>query len=132
MGLQFRAAKSWVTKRVTPDYSNQLDLFSEAPLETPAPVANAPARRSGVMPARPRPQQLDFGSWEPLPPLEDTVRIPTARPTPASTGGNGEAAPPRQFERRDRFAEVGGPGVKMLHTRGAQRLGREIALQGVV
>jgi hypothetical protein len=26
MALQFRTAKSWVTKRVTPDYTNQLDL----------------------------------------------------------------------------------------------------------
>ena len=32
MGLQFRTAKRWITKRIIPDYTNQLDLFSEAPL----------------------------------------------------------------------------------------------------
>ena len=83
MALQFRTAKRWVTRRVTPDFTNQLDLFSEAPLETPAPVANAPARRSGVVPARPRPQQLDFGPWEPLP-AEFAAR-PITKPTPGST-----------------------------------------------
>src|ERR1017187_6660634 len=82
MALQFRTAKSWVTKRVTPDYTNQLDLFSEAPLEMSAPVANAPARTSGVVPARSRPQQLDFGPWEPLPPLEDGRRTPAPVQTP--------------------------------------------------
>jgi hypothetical protein len=54
---------------VTPDYTNQLDLFSEAPIDTPAPVASEPARTSGVSHGRPRPpQQLDFGALEPLPP----------------------------------------------------------------
>src|ERR1017187_5419006 len=90
MALQFRTAKKWVTRRVTPDYTNQLDLFSEAPLEAPAPVASAPAQPSGVVPVRPRQQQLDFGPWEALPP-EYAVRIPTAKPAPASNGGNGVA-----------------------------------------
>ncbi len=30
MALPFRTAKRWMTKRVIPDYTNQLDLFSEA------------------------------------------------------------------------------------------------------
>ena len=34
---------------VTPDYSNQLDLFSEAPQDTPAPVESSTARSSGGM-----------------------------------------------------------------------------------
>jgi hypothetical protein len=90
MAFQFRTAKKWVTRRVTPDYTNQLDLFSEAPLEAPAPVASAPAQPSGVVSVRPRQQQLDFGPWEALPP-EYAVRIPTAKPAPASNGGNGVA-----------------------------------------
>ena len=33
-------AKRWIPKTViTPDYTNQLDLFSEAPIDDPAPVA---------------------------------------------------------------------------------------------
>jgi hypothetical protein len=88
MALQFRTAKRWITKRVTPDYTNQLDLFSEAPLEPPAPGVNAPARPSGVSQARLRPQQLDFGEWEQLPP-EDAVRTPIAKPAAANTGGDG-------------------------------------------
>jgi hypothetical protein len=30
MASQFRTARKWITKRVAPDYTNQLDLFSEA------------------------------------------------------------------------------------------------------
>ena len=37
----------------------------------------------------------------------------------------------REFERRDRLAEIGGPGVEMLDARGFERLRREIALQRV-
>ncbi len=44
-----------MTKRVIPDYTNQLDLFSEAPIETSAPVVSGPVRTSGARP--PRPQQ---------------------------------------------------------------------------
>jgi N12 class adenine-specific DNA methylase len=85
MALQFRSAKRWVTKRVTPDYTNQLDLFSEAPLETPATVANAPAGTFSLSQARRRPQQLDFGAWEPLPP-EDAAATLTPQPGPESSG----------------------------------------------
>jgi hypothetical protein len=42
MAPPFRTAKRWMTKRVIPDYTNQLDLFSEAPLETPSPSLNVP------------------------------------------------------------------------------------------
>jgi N12 class adenine-specific DNA methylase len=94
MGLQFRNANRWITKRVTPDYTNQLDLFSEAPKQTPAPIGNAPLRTSGGAQARPRPpQQLDFGAWEPLP-AEDVPRIPPPPPAPASNGENGVTVHP--------------------------------------
>src|ERR1017187_2608846 len=86
MALQFRTAKRWITKRVTPDYTNQLDLFSEAAPEAPASGVNAPRRVSGVSPARPRPQQLHFLEWEPLPP-EEAVRTSAAKPAHGNTGG---------------------------------------------
>src|ERR1035441_6432785 len=93
MGLQFQTAK-WITRRVTPDYTNQLDLFSEAPEEAPPPAAAARVRTSGSAHVRPRPpQQLDFGEWEPLPP-EDTLRIPPPQPAPAHTVGDGEMLHP--------------------------------------
>ena len=38
MARSFHTAKRWITKRVIPDFTNQLDMFSQAPLETPAPV----------------------------------------------------------------------------------------------
>src|SRR5579872_1449432 len=57
-------------RTVTPDYTDQLDLFSEAP-DTPAPVENSTAHSSGKTHAKPRPpQQLDFGALEPLPPFD--------------------------------------------------------------
>ena len=64
----FRTAKRWMTKRVIQDYSNQLDLFSEAAEETPAQLVSSPARRvPGVSVTRPaRPHQLAFDGWEPL------------------------------------------------------------------
>jgi hypothetical protein len=38
MALPFRA-KKWIPRTVvTPDYTNQPDLFSEAPINTPVPV----------------------------------------------------------------------------------------------
>jgi hypothetical protein len=83
-----------MTRRVIPDYANQLDLFSGAPDEAPVPVTPA---ISAPPYARPRQQQLDFGTYEPLP-LEEDVRSPAARPTPASSGGDGDTAqqPPVQ------------------------------------
>jgi hypothetical protein len=91
MALPYRT-KRWIPKTViTPDYSNQLDLFSEAPIDIPAPVAPEPARTSGVSHGRPRPpQQLDFGALDPLPP-EDAERPPAAKPAPAGAGGDGGA-----------------------------------------
>ena len=86
MALQFRTAKR-ITKRVTPDYTNQLDLFSQAPLETPAPAVSAPAR-SGVSQARPRPQQLGFDVWEPLPPF-DAGAVAATKPNRARSDGDG-------------------------------------------
>ncbi|HTV28258.1 MAG TPA: DEAD/DEAH box helicase family protein, partial [Xanthobacteraceae bacterium] len=64
----FKGAKP--KRAVVPDYSNQLDLFSEAPDDTPAPVENT-AHTTGTIHAKPRPpQQLDFGTLEPLPPFD--------------------------------------------------------------
>src|ERR1035438_654702 len=86
MALQFGTAKRWMTKRVAPDYTNQLDLFSEAAPEAPAPGVNAPRRVSGVSTARPRrAEQLHFLEWEPLPP-EDAVTTPPAKPAHGNTG----------------------------------------------
>jgi N12 class adenine-specific DNA methylase len=93
MGLQFRNAKQWITKRVIPDYTNQLDLFSEAPEETATPVANTPARTSRATQPEPRQQQLDFGPLEPLLP-EDDPRTPAPQPAPANTGGDEERLHP--------------------------------------
>ena len=95
MALPFRTAKRWMTKRVIPDYTNQLDLFSEAPIETPSPVVSGRVRTSGTRP--PRPQQLAFEVWEPLPP-EDATEIPAAEPPPVGTGaGEGTVQrPPEQ------------------------------------
>jgi hypothetical protein len=90
MPLQFGTAKRWITKRVTPDYTNQLDLFSEAAPETPEPAVNAPRRVSGVSQPRPRPQQLDFDVWEPLPPFEAGA-VPPRKPDEPNTGGDGRA-----------------------------------------
>ena len=71
--------KRWIPKTViTPDYTNQLDLFSEAPMDDP--VAPTPAQREHH--ARP-PQQLDFGTLEPLPPFDAG---PPAAGEPARTG----------------------------------------------
>ena len=93
----FRSAKQWMTKRVIPDYTNQLDLFSEAVEETPAPVADAQARSSGFQ-SRPRPpEQMRFLDLVPLPP-EDGVRTPSPKPASAINGGNGRTAQPLLFQ----------------------------------
>jgi hypothetical protein len=78
MAPPFRTAKRWMTKRVIPDYTNQLDLFSEAVEETPAPVSDAPARTAGFSQGRPRPEQMRFLDLVPLPP-EDAVRTPAPK-----------------------------------------------------
>jgi hypothetical protein len=76
---------------VIPDYTNQLDLFSEAPIDTPAEVETSPARTSGGTDGRARPpEQLDFGTLEPLPPF-DAGPAPERKPPAASIGGNGGA-----------------------------------------
>jgi len=96
MTPSFRNAKSWVTRRVTPDFTNQLDLFSEAPSEIPEPVASAPLRASSDRQSRPRQQQLDFGPWEPLP-LVDSGAVAQTKPADVSSGGNegtGSQPPP--------------------------------------
>jgi hypothetical protein len=89
MALHFRTTKRWITKRVTPDYTNQLDLFSEAPLETPATTANISGGTSGSPQGRRRPQQLDFGAWESLSP-EDAPAAPTTQPVPEDSGSPGD------------------------------------------
>ncbi len=110
MAPPFRTAKKWMTKRIIPDYTNQLDLFSEAPQETSAPEANAPARNSGASGTRPRPfQQLDFGPWEPLRP-EDDVSSPETKPAPTAFRGDGVQSSPVQTKVGQQ--EVTSPGVR--------------------
>src|ERR1700722_11549021 len=85
-----------MTKRVIPAYSDQLDLFSQAPQETSAPEANTPARNSVVSGTRLRPfQQLYFGPWEPLP-LDDDVRSPETKSATPASGGDGVRTSPVQ------------------------------------
>ena len=91
MAPPFRTAQRWITKRVAPDYTNQLDLFSEAPLETPEPDANARVRASAVSPRAPAPEQLRFSEWVPLP-LDDATTNPTTPPVAASVRSNDAAA----------------------------------------
>src|ERR1700733_7385948 len=92
MALAFGSAKRWIPRTVvTPDYTNQLDLFSDSPIDTQAPVALVPARTSGDSHARPRPpQQLDFGTLEPLPPF-DAGPAAARKPAGSVTGGDGGA-----------------------------------------
>ena len=91
MAYQFRTAKKWITKRVAPDFTNQLDLFSEASSETPAPVTGPPARTSEVVsPSKSGPQQLGFEVWEPLAPF-DAVAVAVLEPAPKGTGPDREA-----------------------------------------
>jgi N12 class adenine-specific DNA methylase len=87
MAMPYRA-KRWIPKTVvTPDYTNQLDLFSEVPVDdTPAPVAQEPARKTGTAHGRARPpEQLGFGALEPLP-AEDAGAA-----APRRTAGDGAA-----------------------------------------
>src|SRR5271165_1587583 len=89
MALSYRTARRWIPKTVvTPDYTNQLDLFSEAPiLDTSETTAPVPARAIGESHGRPRPpQQLSFGALEPLPPLP-ARGTQGPEPAGASTGG---------------------------------------------
>src|SRR5450759_3104840 len=89
MAPTFAAVRS--ARRLAPDYTNQLDLFSEAPIDTSVPVSPEPPRSSGVSHARPRPpQQLNFGALEALP-SEYAERPPAARPAPAGAPGDGGA-----------------------------------------
>jgi hypothetical protein len=82
-------AKRWIPKTViTSDYTNQLDLFSEAPIDDPAPVAQ-PGRGEHHARARP-PQQLDFGSLEPLPPF-DSRATNAGKPAEERTGSDSGA-----------------------------------------
>jgi hypothetical protein len=82
-----------MTKRVIPDYTNQLDLFSQAVEETPASVSDAPVRTSGFPQGRPRPEQMRFLDWVRLPP-EDAVRNPP--PKTATTNIRRSGGPPQR------------------------------------
>jgi N12 class adenine-specific DNA methylase len=86
MPSQFRTARKWITKRVAPDYTNQLDLFSEASPEPPTPVVRAPARNPASGTARPRPQQLGFEIWEPLAPFDTGHTDAPEKPVSVAAG----------------------------------------------
>src|SRR5690242_5151996 len=105
MALQFRTAKRWFTKRVTPDYTNQLDLFSEVPEETPAPAG--PSLNSAPAIARPRQQQLDFGDSEPLR-LGDVLLTPPPMPA-ASNAARDAGTRPASFLPSETGAQDGDP-----------------------
>src|SRR5665213_1771700 len=92
MALQFRTAKTWITKRVTPDYTNQLDLFSEATLGASRALPTSPARTAGRVPATPRPQQLGFEVWEPLAPF-DVAATTVCKPASLNTDADREPTP---------------------------------------
>jgi N12 class adenine-specific DNA methylase len=97
MTMPYRA-KRWIPKTVvTPDYTNQLDLFSEVPVEdSPAPVVPGPARKTGTAHGRPRPpEQLDFGALEPLPAFDaGAVAAPGAVGVGAARDGGTDGRPP--------------------------------------
>ena len=99
MTFAFRSAKRWIPRTVvTPDYTNQLDLFSDQPIDTETPVAHVPARVSGESHARSRPpQQLDLGALEPLPALDGRLvtRGESAGLGPQRHGGADERPPVR-------------------------------------
>src|SRR5580698_1105559 len=117
MAPPFRKAKNWVTKRVIPDYTNQLDLFSEAPDDPTAPLAHAAPPRSVGGPAKPQQQQLDFGEWGPIPadyapkgltsqsrapePEAERATDPPSLLPPATVTQDGTAADRKSRDRRD-------------------------------
>lgn len=79
MASQFRTTKNWTTRRWgVPDYSNQLDLFSEAvpdASETEEPIASRRVPSSQTRPRRLEQMRLDM--CEPLQP-DDPVHAPRA------------------------------------------------------
>jgi N12 class adenine-specific DNA methylase len=86
MPLTFRNAKKWATRRVIPDYTNQLDLFSEAnPEEAVALIDVSSPLGVSHAESRPRaPQQLRFDVWEPLP-SEEQIKAREPGPVPAGS-----------------------------------------------
>jgi len=122
MAPPFRAAKKWMTKRVIPDYTDQLDLFSEASLEEPSAAASSPIPGSGGAPgfrSRAFQQQLDFGPWKPLSPVED-VGAPMAKPTSPSSIDHIAIPPPAAREikigqQEERAANTGGAITRASH-----------------
>jgi N12 class adenine-specific DNA methylase len=80
----FRAAKGWTTRRIIPDYTNQLDLFSEATVDDLTSSIDVPGglQRRGSPGTSRAPKQLHFDVWEPLPP-EDEIRARLVRQPPA-------------------------------------------------
>lgn len=92
MVFPFRLPKRWTRKPpATPDYTNQLDLFSEAPIDTQATVAPEPAPTTETSHARPRPpEQPDPGPLEPPLPV-DAGRVAPAETPPPGAGGDGGA-----------------------------------------
>ena len=98
------------------DFRNQLDLFSEADTDTPAPVESTPARTSEGNHARPRPpQQLGFESLVPLQPLDAGGTAP-AEPTGRKSRGDSPAV--RGSDVRAGFGEEAGiPPGRVVYPR---------------
>jgi N12 class adenine-specific DNA methylase len=80
MGVRFQTAKNWITKRVEPDFTNQLDLFSEAPIDASETRVTPAVRAPRAAPARTRPHQLGFDVWEPLPQFDAAAGVVTKPP----------------------------------------------------
>src|SRR5580698_8650277 len=90
MALPFHARKRWIPRTViTPDYTNQLDLFSEADVDIPASVASAPELPPGEYHARP-PQLLDSVPLAALPP-ENAASAGAGEPAGADARSSGGA-----------------------------------------
>jgi N12 class adenine-specific DNA methylase len=92
MAHSFRTAKKWITKGVIPDYTNQLDLFSEAPAEPSAPPLKTHFQKSARAYARPHQQLFDFR--ESGPPLAEDFPVSQATPASVTFTIDGDAAKP--------------------------------------
>ena len=100
MAPPFRTTKRWMTKRVVPDYTNQLDLFSEAEPKRRRP-ATAASPFSAFQHRLQPPEQMRFHDLVPLPP-EDTFRTPAPTLARATTDRNGRVPQQLLFQAGER------------------------------